>query len=76
MRSFLVWGFAGHLCLAISYGGRDDIVEACRDIAMGVANKEIDWNQIDEGILGKHTQTGRLGISDPDLIVRSSGESR
>lgn len=62
------------LCLALSYGGRDDIVQACRSIVS--ARSAIAPGEIDESLFSKHTSTGRLGIPDPDLIIRTSGEMR
>lgn len=60
------------LCLALSYGGRDDIVQACREIA----SKGLRADQIDESMLSASTATGKLGIPDPDLIIRTSGALR
>eukprot|EP01036_Dinobryon_divergens_P026402 gene26402-35045_t len=64
------------LCLAISYGGRSDIVESCRTLAARVARGELAASDIDEELFAKHTQLGCYGIPDPDLLVRTSGEHR
>ena len=64
------------LCLAISYGGRSDIVESCRTLAALVARGEMAASDIDEKLFAQHTQLGRYGIPDPDLLVRTSGEHR
>ena len=64
------------LCLALSYGGRDDIVDSCRLLASLAANGKISPNEIDEQMFAKYTQLGRSGIPDPDLLVRTSGERR
>ena len=64
------------LCLAISYGGRDDIVQACVELAQAVKRESISSDMITEELFAKYTSTGRLGIPDPDLIIRTSGESR
>ena len=58
------------LCVAFSYGGRAEIVEAVkRLIAEGVAP-----DQIDEALFGRYLNTG--GIPDPDLVIRTGGEMR
>jgi undecaprenyl diphosphate synthase len=64
------------LCLAISYGGRSDIVESCRALAAQVARGELSAGAIDETLFARHTQLGAHGIPDPDLLVRTSGEQR
>jgi undecaprenyl diphosphate synthase len=64
------------LCLAISYGGRDDIVHAARRIAARVKCGDLSIDQITEEEFAKHTMTGAEGISDPDVIIRTSGEHR
>ena len=64
------------LVLAISYGGRDDIVSAtkkiCEEIKLG--NKQIE--DINEEYFSSQTSTGALNIPDPDVIIRTSGEMR
>lgn len=64
------------LCLALSYGGRDDIVSACKSIAQRVGSHELDVESINEGVFAEATATGKLGIPDPDLVIRTSGEFR
>eukprot|EP00903_Cladosiphon_okamuranus_P016408 g15129.t1 len=64
------------LCLAISYGGRSELAEACRDLACEAAAGRLDPADIDEAALGRRLSTARLGLPDPDLVVRTSGESR
>ena len=61
------------LCLALSYGGRDEIVQVCRDIA---SDATLRPHEITESLVSQHTATGRLGIPDPDLVIRTSGETR
>lgn len=62
------------LNLAINYGGKDDIVNACKQIAIKVNNNELDINELDSEkfreYLYLHDQP------DPDLLIRTSGESR
>ena len=62
------------LNIAISYGGRAEIIDAVKKIACQIENKEISVDQIDEELLGSHLYTGNL--PDPDLIIRTSGEER
>lgn len=64
------------LCLAISYGGRSELAAAARELAVEAAAGRLDPDGIDESALGRCLSTARLGIPDPDLIVRTSGESR
>ncbi len=62
------------LNVAVGYGGRLEIVEACRKIAGKVSQGMLDSSQIDEDMIRAHLYTN--GIPDPDLIVRTSGEER
>lgn len=64
------------LCLAVSYGGRAEVAAAARELAVEAAAGRLNPLDIDEGALGRRLSTARLGIPDPDLIVRTSGESR
>jgi len=64
------------LCLAISYGGRQDIIETCKSVVRLVQKQTISLDSIDEQTFSRFTSTGRLGLPDPDLIVRTSGEFR
>jgi undecaprenyl diphosphate synthase len=60
--------------LALSYGGRQDVVEAARRIAEAVASGQITPDQIDERMVQRELMTA--GIPDPDLLIRTSGELR
>jgi len=62
------------LVLALSYGGRQELVEAARRIACDVAAGTLSPEAIDEDLFGGHLFTA--GIPDPDLIIRTSGEKR
>lgn len=64
------------LCLAISYGGRSELAAAARELAAEAAAGRLDPADIDEPALARRLSTARLGIPDPDLVVRTSGESR
>ena len=62
------------LVLALSYGGRTEIVEAVRGIAAKVKQGKLDPEEITEQVLAQHLYT--KGIPDPDLLIRTSGEMR
>ena len=58
------------LCLAFDYGGRDEILQAVRRIA----DAGISGDDIDEAVFVGHLYSA--GIPDPDLIIRTGGETR
>jgi tritrans,polycis-undecaprenyl-diphosphate synthase [geranylgeranyl-diphosphate specific] len=62
------------LNIAISYGGRAEIIDAVKKVAGEVQAGQLDINAIDESLFGKYLYTE--GIRDPDLIIRTSGEER
>lgn len=62
------------LTLALSYGGRAEIVTAVRSIAAQVASGRLRPEQIDEPLVSRHLMTA--GLPDPDLLIRTSGEMR
>ena len=62
------------LTLALSYGGRQEIVDATRRIAERVRRGELAPEQIDEALFVEHLYTA--GLPDPDLLIRTSGEQR
>jgi undecaprenyl diphosphate synthase len=62
------------LCVAINYGGRNDIVQAARRLARKVSLGEIAASDITESLLSSELSTG--GLPDPDLVIRTSGEAR
>ena len=64
----------GHLILALSYGGRTEIVDAVRAIAAKVKAGEVEPAQIDEALIGRHLYLP--DVPDPDLMIRTSGELR
>ena len=61
------------LNFCIAYGGRQEILDAFRAIITKVENGEIAREAVDERVLGEHLYTGG---DDPDLIIRTGGESR
>lgn len=62
------------LCIALSYGSRQEIVGAVRKIAALAKRGDISPEEIDEKMFSDMLYT--KGISDPDLVVRTSGEQR
>ena len=62
------------LFIALSYGGRYEITEAARQLAIKVKEGNIESTDINEEIFSKHLYT--WGVPDPDLIIRTSGEKR
>lgn len=62
------------LNLALSYGGRDEMVRAVRKIATACREGRINPEEIDENTLADHLDTA--GQPDPDLLIRTGGESR
>ncbi len=62
------------LVLALSYGSRAEILKAVKDIASDVKNGEISVQDIDEQTFERYLAT--KSIPDPDLLIRTSGESR
>jgi tritrans,polycis-undecaprenyl-diphosphate synthase [geranylgeranyl-diphosphate specific] len=60
--------------VAIAYGGREEIVEAIRQIAEDVRTGKIRPDQIDSKMVSDHLYTA--DIPDPDLVFRTSGEER
>lgn len=62
------------LVLAINYGGRQEIVDAFKAIASEIGSGRLDPRNIDETTISDHLYT--VGIPDPDLLIRTSGELR
>jgi undecaprenyl diphosphate synthase len=62
------------LVVAFNYGARDEIARAVRRIATGVASGALKPEAIGEELIGQHLDAP--DISDPDLIIRTSGEQR
>ncbi|HCL92145.1 MAG TPA: isoprenyl transferase, partial [Verrucomicrobia subdivision 3 bacterium] len=62
------------LIMALSYGGRTEIVDAARSIAQKVKAGELDPAGITEQVFARHLYT--RNIPDPDLLIRTSGEMR
>ena len=62
------------LTLALSYGGREEIAQAARELAQQAVRGELDPDAIDADRLGAHIPSLRVGL--PDLIIRTGGEMR
>jgi len=62
------------LILALSYGGRTEIIDAVRAIAAKVKQGKLDTEEINEQIFSQHLYT--KNYPDPDLLIRTSGEMR
>ena len=60
------------ICLA--YGGREEIVDAVRDVAVAHAGGELPVEMIDQQQISSRLYTADL--PDPDLVIRTSGEER
>jgi undecaprenyl diphosphate synthase len=60
--------------VATNYGGRQEILDACRAIAHQVQQGLLQPDDIDEALFERHLYTA--GICDPDLLIRTSGEMR
>ena len=58
------------LNIAINYGGRQEIVDAIRELA----RDGTDLTQLDEASVADHLYT--RGLPDPDLVIRTAGEMR
>ncbi|WP_371685733.1 MULTISPECIES: polyprenyl diphosphate synthase [Tabrizicola] len=63
-----------NLTIAVNYGGRDEIVRAARKLAEQVAAGLLDPRDLTEGAFAGALDTG--GLPDPDLVIRTSGETR
>jgi undecaprenyl diphosphate synthase len=62
------------MVLAVNYGGRDDIRRAVLRISEDVTNAKLSKEQISESVISKYLDTAQW--QDPDLLIRTSGESR
>ncbi|MEG0272729.1 MAG: isoprenyl transferase [Hydrogenoanaerobacterium sp.] len=62
------------VCMAINYGGRNEICNAVKEIASEVQSGKLLLDDITESCVAKHLYTNK--IPDPDVIIRPSGEKR
>ena len=63
-----------NLTVAINYGGRDELTRAIRALTVDVAEGRISPDQIDDAMISSRLDTAAL--PDPDLVIRTSGETR
>jgi undecaprenyl diphosphate synthase len=62
------------LCLALSYSGRWDIIEAVKKVSREVQKGNVNPDEIDDALISSLSFYGNM--PDPDLIIRTSGEYR
>ncbi len=62
------------LILALSYGGRAEIVRMARRLAEAAASGKVQADQVDHDWVDRHLYTH--DIPDPDILIRTSGEMR
>ena len=62
------------LILALSYGGRTELVEAVRSIGQKIKDGELEPAEINEQLISENLYTRHY--PDPDLLIRTSGEMR
>lgn len=62
------------LTLALSYGARDEILRAARQLAVEVRSDNLEPDEISEKLFSETLDTG--ATPDPDLLIRTSGEMR
>lgn len=65
------------LNFALNYGSRAEIVDTTKKIATLVKNDQLDIDNISEQLFNSNLETSKFGdLSDPDLLIRTSGEER
>jgi len=64
------------LNLAVAYGGRAEIVEAAKRLARDAIDGKVKPEEVDEKLFSTYLFTSGLPQPDPDLVIRTSGESR
>jgi undecaprenyl diphosphate synthase len=62
------------LTFALSYGSREEIVNAVKNISKKIVNNELSIEEIDEKIINNHLYT--VSLPEVDLVIRTSGEQR
>ncbi|WOO36411.1 isoprenyl transferase [Anaerocolumna sp. AGMB13020] len=60
--------------VALNYGGRDEIVRAIKKLALDCKENKLEVSNIDAALFSEYLDT--RGIPDPDLLIRTSGETR
>ncbi|XP_010685566.2 dehydrodolichyl diphosphate synthase 2 [Beta vulgaris subsp. vulgaris] len=64
------------LIVAVSYSGKYDIIQACKNIAQKVKDGVVEVDGIDEGLIEQELETNCTEYPYPDLLIRTSGELR
>lgn len=62
------------LILALSYGGREEIIDGVKSLLESIERGHLDKGMIDTEVFSKHLYTRYY--PDPDLLIRTSGEMR
>ena len=62
------------LILALSYGGRDEIMRAAKKVAQSALDGDLDIDELDNKTFSRFLDTG--DTPEPDLLIRTSGEVR
>ncbi|MCL7033054.1 hypothetical protein MKW94_013607 [Papaver nudicaule] len=65
-----------HLLMAINYGGRADVLQACRNMALKVKDGLVKPEDINESLFNEELETSVTEFPYPDLLIRTSGELR
>jgi tritrans,polycis-undecaprenyl-diphosphate synthase [geranylgeranyl-diphosphate specific] len=69
--------YDGHyLTLAVAYGGRAEIIDAIKKISKQIQGGQLTVSEISEEVIEDNLYTSYLPNSEPDLIIRTSGEER
>ena len=63
-----------NLVIALNYGARNEILDACRRLATDVKAGRVETEAVTEQVFASRLSTD--GIPDPDLLIRTSGEQR
>ncbi|MBD2450778.1 isoprenyl transferase [Nostoc sp. FACHB-152] len=63
-----------HFTVAVNYGSRNEITRVCRQVAQLAQQGELNPEDVNENLLEQHLYTA--GTSEPDLLIRTSGEMR
>ena len=64
------------LNLALSYGGRLELINAVKKIAAGVRDNTLSVDDINEELIADNLYTADLPYPEPDLLIRTGGEAR
>ncbi|KAI4306615.1 hypothetical protein L6164_029876 [Bauhinia variegata] len=65
-----------HLIFAVNYGGKYDVVQACKSVAEKVKDGLIQLEDINENLIEQELETNCTEFPHPDLLIRTSGELR